>query len=141
MRAYLPEYELKTPANLAEALRLFSDEPGVWRPFAGGTDLMVLLEAGKLTHTRFVSLWGLPELTGICFSRRSDHHRSVDDVLPPNGARRLARGVSLLCEAASWTWRRGADSKIVARWAATSPMLRRRLIPCPRCWFTTRKPN
>lgn len=65
MRAYLPDYELKTPANLGEALRLLSDEPGVWRPFAGGTDLMVLLEAGKLAHKRFVSLWGLPELRGI----------------------------------------------------------------------------
>lgn len=65
MRAYLPDYELKTPANLAEALRLLSNEPGVWRPFAGGTDLMVLLEAGKLMHKRFVSLWNLPELGGI----------------------------------------------------------------------------
>ncbi len=65
MRAYLPDYELKIPANLGEALRMLSDEPGVWRPFAGGTDLMVLLEAGKLAHTRFVSLWGLPELCGI----------------------------------------------------------------------------
>lgn len=65
MRAYLPDYKLKIPANLGEALRLLSSEPGVWRPFAGGTDLMVLLEAGKLAHTRFVSLWGLPELCGI----------------------------------------------------------------------------
>lgn len=65
MRAYLPAYELKTPASLNEALRLLGDEPGVWRPFAGGTDLMVLLEAGKLTHKRFVSLWSLPELQGI----------------------------------------------------------------------------
>lgn len=65
MRAFIPEYELKTPASLAEALRLLADEPGTWRPFAGGTDLMVLLEAGRLAHQRFVSLWGLPELRGI----------------------------------------------------------------------------
>ena len=65
MRAYLPDYELKTPANLNEALRLLANEPGVWQPFAGGTDLMVLLEAGKLAHKHFVSLWGLPELRGI----------------------------------------------------------------------------
>jgi len=36
-----------------------------WRPFAGGTDLMVLLEAGKLEHRKFVSLWGREELRGI----------------------------------------------------------------------------
>lgn len=65
MRAYLPDYELKMPSNLDEALRLLADEPGHWRPFAGGTDLMVLLEAGKLAHKRFVGLWGLPELGGI----------------------------------------------------------------------------
>jgi len=65
MRAHLPDYELKTPANLDEALQVLSEKPGVWRPFAGGTDLMVLLEAGRLSHKRFVSLWGLPELRGI----------------------------------------------------------------------------
>lgn len=46
-------------------LRLLSDEPGVWRPFAGGTDLMVLFEAGKLPPGKYVSLWGLHELQGI----------------------------------------------------------------------------
>lgn len=65
MRAFLPDYELKTPANLDDALWLLSGELGMWRPFAGGTDLMVLLEAGKLAHKRFVSLWSLPELRGI----------------------------------------------------------------------------
>lgn len=103
MRAYLPEYELKTPANLAEALRLFSDEPGVWRPFAGGTDLMVLLEAGKLTHTRFVSLWGLPELTGI----ESHDDQIIIGALTTYSQMQahaaLRAEFPLLCEAASWT--------------------------------------
>lgn len=40
-------------------------EPGQWRPFAGGTDLMVLLEAGQLEQRKFLSLWQLPELRGI----------------------------------------------------------------------------
>ena len=103
MRAYLPEYELKTPANLAEALRLFSDEPGVWRPFAGGTDLMVLLEAGKLAHTRFVSLWGLPELTGI----ESHDDQIIIGALTTysqiQAHAALRAEFPLLCEAASWT--------------------------------------
>jgi CO/xanthine dehydrogenase FAD-binding subunit len=33
--------------------------------FAGGTDLMVLLESGKLVPGRYVSIWGLRELQGI----------------------------------------------------------------------------
>jgi CO/xanthine dehydrogenase FAD-binding subunit len=65
MRAYLPEYEMKAPRDLAEALELLSGEPGVWRPFAGGTDLMVLFEAGLLAHKKFVNLWNLKELKGI----------------------------------------------------------------------------
>lgn len=65
MRAYLPDYELKPAASLTEALTLLSDEPGVWRPFAGGTDLMVLFEAGRLAHKKFVNIWNLPELRGI----------------------------------------------------------------------------
>ncbi len=65
MRAYLPDYELRVPANLDEALHLMADEPGVWKPFAGGTDLMVLLEAGKLDHRQYLSIQHLPELRGI----------------------------------------------------------------------------
>jgi CO/xanthine dehydrogenase FAD-binding subunit len=65
MRAYLPGYDLHAPANLSETLDLLAREPGVWQPFAGGTDLMVLLEAGKLPHKRFVSLANLAELRGI----------------------------------------------------------------------------
>jgi CO/xanthine dehydrogenase FAD-binding subunit len=65
MRAYLPAYELKTPANLAEALNLLGSPAEDWTPFAGGTDLMVLLEAGKLPVGRYLSLWHLRELRGI----------------------------------------------------------------------------
>ena len=65
MRAYLPEYELRAPKDLADALTLLAREPGVWRAFAGGTDLMVLLEAGLLAHKKFLSIWHLSELKGI----------------------------------------------------------------------------
>ena len=65
MRAYLPAYELVVPRTLTEALALLRDEPGVWRPFAGGTDLMVLLEAGRLEHRKFFSIRHLRELRGV----------------------------------------------------------------------------
>jgi len=65
MRAPVPEYMLETPRDLHAALGRLASDPGVWRPFAGGTDLMVLLEAGKLPHRRFVNIWNLPELKGI----------------------------------------------------------------------------
>ena len=65
MRAYIPSYDLRVPGTLTEALGLLAGEPGTWQPFAGGTDLMVLLEAGKLSHKRFVSLSKLDDLRGI----------------------------------------------------------------------------
>lgn len=103
MRAYLPDYELKTPASLDEALRLLSDEPGVWRPFAGGTDLMVLLESSKLPHTQFVSLWGLQELGGI---EVGDGHITIGAMTTYSQIQKnsvLRSEFTMLCEAASLT--------------------------------------
>lgn len=65
MRAHLPSYEMKVARTLTEALELLAEKAGEWRPFAGGTDLMVLFESGKLAHKKFVSIWGLTELQGI----------------------------------------------------------------------------
>jgi CO/xanthine dehydrogenase FAD-binding subunit len=65
MRSYLAAFDLQAPADLGTVLQLLAEQPGVWRPFAGGTDLMVLFEAGKLAPGKFVSLWHLKELRGI----------------------------------------------------------------------------
>lgn len=62
MRSFVPEYDLAAAGSLQEALRLVADG---WQPMAGGTDLMVLFEAGKLDGRRFAGLWGVPELRGI----------------------------------------------------------------------------
>jgi CO/xanthine dehydrogenase FAD-binding subunit len=61
VKALVPDYELVKAKNLDHALELLGD----WKPFAGGTDLMVLFESGKLPHKRFVNIWALPELKGI----------------------------------------------------------------------------
>jgi CO/xanthine dehydrogenase FAD-binding subunit len=65
MRSYLPAFDLHAPRNLTDALDMLALQPGYWRPFAGGTDLMVLLEAGKLEPAHYLSLWHLDELRGI----------------------------------------------------------------------------
>ena len=65
MRSFLPSYELRRAATMEAAVSVLGDEPGVWRPFAGGTDLMVQLAAGALPHRKFVSLWGIEELRRI----------------------------------------------------------------------------
>jgi CO/xanthine dehydrogenase FAD-binding subunit len=65
MRSYIPAFEMQTARALDDALILLANEPGVWKPFAGGTDLMVLLEAGKLPHRKYIDIWRLAELRGI----------------------------------------------------------------------------
>src|ERR1700735_2815184 len=71
VRSFGPSFELRPPANLAAGLDLMAREAGEWRPFAGGTDLMVLLEAGKLAHRKFLSIWKFAELRGIDVSSES----------------------------------------------------------------------
>jgi CO/xanthine dehydrogenase FAD-binding subunit len=65
MRAYLPSYQFITPRNFADVVELLASQPGLWKPFAGGTDLMVLLEAGKLEHRNYINIWNLKELRGV----------------------------------------------------------------------------
>lgn len=65
MRAYLPDYEARKAKSLRDALKILGAEPGLWKPLAGGTDLMVLFAAGKLPRGRYLDIWGLDELRGI----------------------------------------------------------------------------
>ncbi len=65
MRAYVPAYQLISPTSLGEALDVLARAENEWQPFAGGTDLMVLLEAGKLPQKNYVNIWNLSELRGI----------------------------------------------------------------------------
>ncbi len=65
MRSYIASYQLTSPESLEQTLDLLARQPGFWQPFAGGTDLMVLLEAGKLPHKNYLNIWNLDELRGI----------------------------------------------------------------------------
>jgi CO/xanthine dehydrogenase FAD-binding subunit len=103
MRSYVPGYELQQPRDLADALERMARERGVWKPFAGGTDLMVLLEAGKLPHRKFLSIWKLPELRGITVTHT---HVTLNTLTTYSDIRHhevLAREFPLLCRAAAET--------------------------------------
>jgi CO/xanthine dehydrogenase FAD-binding subunit len=103
MRAYLTNYELRVPSSLDETLRLMADEPDGWKPFAGGTDLMVLLEANKLHDKRFLSIRHLPELSGI--EDTGDHiaFGALTTYTQVQANPVLREEFPLLCQAASWT--------------------------------------
>jgi CO/xanthine dehydrogenase FAD-binding subunit len=103
MRSCLPEYNLITTANLPDALELLAGEPGVWQPFAGGTDLMALLEAGKLEHRNFISLWKLDELRGIVVTDDFVTLGALTTYTQIQADQTLQREFPLLCQAASLT--------------------------------------
>ena len=103
MRACVPDYKLTTPASLADALALLKTEPGVWKPFAGGTDLMVLLEAGKLDHRNYINIWNFNELRGIDVN---DSHVTLGALTTYTDVQEnstLRREFPMLCQAASET--------------------------------------
>jgi CO/xanthine dehydrogenase FAD-binding subunit len=94
---------MESPKTLADALQRMASEPAVWKPFAGGTDLMVLLEAGKLTQRKFLSIWKLPELRGIS---ATPTHITLAALTTYSEIRRheaLTREFPLLCRAAAET--------------------------------------
>ena len=103
MRAFLPAYEMETPRDLAAALERMAAEPDVWRAFAGGTDLMVLLEAGKLPHKKFLNIWNLAEMRGIVVSTEHVTLGALTTYAEVQQNEILAREFPLLCRAAAET--------------------------------------
>jgi len=59
MRSWLAEFDVACPRALPDALALLGEGA---TPLAGATDLFVLMNAGHLKPTKFVSLHGVPEL-------------------------------------------------------------------------------
>lgn len=102
MRSFLAEYDLVVPDSIDALLELMARGEG-WRPIAGGTDLMVLLNAGKLPFHRLVSLRKLKELRGISVD---EEQVSIGAAVTYTDIQRhliLQSEFPLLCQAASWT--------------------------------------
>src|SRR5215469_5238989 len=103
MRSYLPHYEMRAARNLGEVLELIARQPGEWKPFAGGTDLMVLLEQGKLTHRKFLSIFNIENASRI---ETEASHVSIGALATYSELQRsdvLQNEFPLLCRAAGET--------------------------------------
>jgi CO/xanthine dehydrogenase FAD-binding subunit len=103
LRSYVPAYEMEAPRDLSDALEFLARESGAWKPFAGGTDLMVLLDAGKLSHRRFLSIWKLPELRGLEVTSTEVVLGSLTTYTELRKNEILMREFPLLCRAAAET--------------------------------------
>jgi CO/xanthine dehydrogenase FAD-binding subunit len=67
MNSHPDEQNVFVPSDLDEAVCKLSEPGSKWVPLAGGTDLMVGLDATKAQYGRFLALWKLAELRGIDF--------------------------------------------------------------------------
>ena len=103
MRSYVPSYELVSPRTIAEALDLLASGNGTWRPFAGGTDLMVLLEAGKLPHRQYVNIWQFDDLRGIEVNATTVTLRALTTYTDVQAHPVLREEFPMLCQAAKET--------------------------------------
>ncbi len=121
MRAFIPDYRFVTPVSLSDALDLLARDNDQWKAFAGGTDLMVLLEAGKLPHTNYVNIWNLRELRGIEITDTDITLGALTTYTDVQNNRTLRDEFPMLCQAASETG---------------GLTLHRRLTRRRHCWFT-----
>src|SRR5947209_7010852 len=103
MRAYVPSYRLISPASLSEALTVLAQEDRSWKPFAGGTDLMVLLESGKLPHKNYVNIWNLKELRGTEVSDDQVTLGALTTYTEIQNHKVMREEFPMLCQAASET--------------------------------------
>jgi OHCU decarboxylase len=103
VRANPSEYELVAPGNLPAVLSLLAAEPGAYLPIAGGTDLMVLYSAGKLSARKLISIWNLPELRRIEVLLNEIQIGAGITYTDLRNSEAIAREFSLLAQAGSWT--------------------------------------
>jgi len=100
MRSHVPSYDLITANDLPHALSMLSEG---YRPIAGGTDVMVLFEAGKLAHKKWISI---RELRNLRFIDITPDHVTLGALTTYTDIRRseiLAAEFPLLVQAAALT--------------------------------------
>jgi CO/xanthine dehydrogenase FAD-binding subunit len=100
VRASVSDYELIEPVNLDAALERVAEG---WKPIAGGTDLMVLFQSGKLPEKRLVSIWKLGELRGVAESPGWVTIAALTTYTEIQRHSVLRGEYPLLCAAAGWT--------------------------------------
>jgi CO/xanthine dehydrogenase FAD-binding subunit len=103
MRANAAEYDMIAPASLTAALALLANEPGVYTPIAGGTELMVALGAGRLQAKKLLSLHHLKELRFIEVTPETVTLGAGSTFTDLRRQAVIANELPLLAQAAGWT--------------------------------------
>jgi CO/xanthine dehydrogenase FAD-binding subunit len=102
MRGNAEAHELIAPGSMDAVLHRLAEEPGVWTPIAGGTELMVAHAAGRLTAKKLLSLWGIRELRFVQEKPDSIAIGACATFRDLRVHRAIAQDWPLLAQAASW---------------------------------------
>lgn len=103
MRSDVTSYDLVAPSSLQALLSQIASDPGRHALLAGGTELMVALNTGRLESRALLSIQHLKELR---FIRATEDEISIGAATTFTDIRKhetIARELPLLVQAASWT--------------------------------------
>ena len=96
------DHELIVPKRLKDALKILDQTPGL-PALAGGTDLMVAYESGRLPPGPLLNIWGLSELKGIDKGRETVTLGALTTYSEIRRSRLIAAEFPMLREAAVLT--------------------------------------
>jgi CO/xanthine dehydrogenase FAD-binding subunit len=103
MRADPADYKLVSRGNLQAVLSALAGEPAQWQPIAGGTDVMVLYSAGKLSNRKLINILNIPELRQIELLPDKIRIGAACNYTSLRMHEVISREFPLLATAASWT--------------------------------------
>lgn len=103
MHSDVRAFGLTAPGSLQAVLQQLAAEPGLHTPLAGGTELMVALNTGRLRAGSFVSLQGLRELRFVRVENDQLHLGAGTTFADLRRSASVQADWPLLAQAASWT--------------------------------------
>lgn len=103
MRSDVAGYELTAPRSLDAVLALLASEPGRHALLAGGTELMVALNTGRLGSRSLLSIQHLRELRFVRVADDAVHIGAGATFTDIRRDETIQRELPLLVRAASWT--------------------------------------
>jgi CO/xanthine dehydrogenase FAD-binding subunit len=103
MRSDFAAYDLSAPPNLQAVLEQLAAEPGRHALLAGGTELMVALNTGRLGSRSLISIQHLRELRFIRVEANTVHIGAGTTFTDIRRNDTIAAELPLLVRAASWT--------------------------------------
>jgi CO/xanthine dehydrogenase FAD-binding subunit len=103
MHSDVSQFALSAPPTLEAVLQQLAAEPGMHTPIAGGTEIMVAFNAGRLTQKSLLSINHLRELRFIKVTADAIAIGAGATFTDIRRSKEIAADLPLLIQAASWT--------------------------------------